>query len=380
MSMESSTADAVIIGGGFYGSAIAIYLAKTRGLRRVILLEREPELLIRASYHNQARVHNGYHYPRSFTTAFRSRVNLPRFVQDWPQVVKKDFVKLYAIARRNSKVTANQFERFCSEIGAKIKPAEPSLKRLFEPRLIENAFLVEEYAFDSTRLAEWAVKELRNAGVEVYYLTRALSISRSSCNQSLAVAIQPESGNVSSINCRYVFNCTYSGLNQFSGDFPGTKTGLKHEITEMALMQMPDELKEIGITVMDGPFFSMMPFPARGLHTLSHVRYTPHFNWKDEQGIDPYKKLDEYDRATRVDRMVRDVGRYLPALLKAKHVDSLFEIKTVLVKNEGDDGRPILYEKHAELPGCYSVLGGKIDNIYDVFEKLETEEFKSLLE
>lgn len=378
--MESSTVDAVIIGGGFYGSAIAIYLAKTRRLRRVILLEREPELLIRASYHNQARVHNGYHYPRSFTTAFRSRVNLPRFVQDWPQVVKKDFVKLYAIARRNSKVTANQFERFCSEIGAKIKPAESSLKRLFEPRLIENAFLVEEYAFDSTRLAKWAIKELRNSGVEIYYLTRALSISRSSCNQGLVVTIQPESGNVSSLNCRYVFNCTYSGLNQFLGDFPGTKTGLKHEITEMALMQMPDELKEIGITVMDGPFFSMMPFPSRGLHTLSHVRYTPHLNWKDEHGIDPYKKLDEYDRATRVDRMVRDVGRYLPALLKAKHVDSLFEIKTVLVKNEGDDGRPILYEKHAELPGCYSVLGGKIDNIYDVLEKLETEEFKSLLE
>ena len=78
--------------------------------------------------------------------------------------------------------------------------------------------------------------------------------------------------------------------------------------------------------------------------------------------------------------MVRDVGRYLPAVLEAKHVDSLFEVKTVLVKNEGDDGRPILFEKHAELPGCYSVLGGKIDNIYDVLEKLETEEFKSSLE
>ena len=26
---------------------------------------------------------------------------------------------------------------------------------------------------------------------------------------------------------------------------------------------------------MCGPFFSAMPFPARGLHTLSHVRYTP---------------------------------------------------------------------------------------------------------
>ena len=145
----------------------------------------------------------------------------------------------------------------------------------------------------------------------------------------------------------------------------------------MALMQAPGVLKEIGVTVMDGPFFSMMPFPARGLHTLSHVRYTPHFSWKDERGIDPYKKLDEYDRASRANLMVRDAARYLPTILEAKYVDSLFEVKTVLVKNEGDDGRPILFEKHAELPGCYSVLGGKIDNIYDVFEKLDTEDIHS---
>jgi hypothetical protein len=371
------TADAVIIGGGFYGSVIAIDLAKNHGLRRVILLEREPELLIRASYNNQARIHNGYHYPRSFTTAFRSRINFPRFVLDWPQVVKQDFIKLYAIARHNSKVTAKQFERFCHEIGANIKPAGASLKQLFEPRLIEDVFIVEEYAFDSTRLAEWAVKELQDAGVEIHCSTRALAISRSADDKSLIVATQSKKKKVGAepIICRYVFNCTYSGLNQFSGDFPGTQTSLKHEVTEMALMEVPEALKEIGVTVMDGLFFSMMPFPARGLHTLSHVRYTPHFSWKDEQGVDPYKKLEEYDRATRVDRMVRDVGRYLPAVLEAKYVDSLFEVKTVLVKNEGDDGRPILFEKHTELPGCYSVLGGKIDNIYDVLEKLDEQYF-----
>jgi len=380
MTLQRSTADAVVIGGGFYGAVIAIYLAKTRGLRRVILCEREEHLLTRASYNNQARVHNGYHYPRSFTTAFRSRVNLPRFVQDWPQAVKSDFVKLYAIARRNSKVTAKQFERFCDEIGALLKPADAGLKRLFEPRLIEDVFLVEEYAFDSTRLADWAVKELKEAGVEVLYSTRATAISRSPDGKSLLVDVKPKSSGVVCVNANYVFNCTYSGLNQFSGDFLGTQTRLKQEVTEMALMQVPDELANIGVTVMDGPFFSMMPFPARGLHTLSHVRYTPHFSWQDERGVDPYIKLEEYDRATRVDRMVRDVSRYMPAVAKAKYVDSLFEVKTVLIKNEGDDGRPILFEEHAELPGCYSVLGGKIDNIYDVLEKLETQEFKSSLE
>lgn len=373
MTKADSTVDAVIIGGGFYGAAIAIYLAKQRGLKHIVLVERESALLTRASYNNQARVHNGYHYPRSFTTAYRSRVNLPRFVRDWPEAVKQDFTKLYAIARRNSKVTAKQFVRFCKEIGAKIEPADQSLRQLFEPRLIEEVFVVEEYAFDSSKLASWAESELRACGVEVRYETRVTAISKGEHAQ-LKVAMREKDGNEAEIVSRYVFNCTYSGLNQFAGDFPGTRTHLKQEITEMALMRVPPVLKELGITVMDGPFFSMMPFPARGLHTLSHVRYTPHMHWNDQRGIDPYQKLNDYERATRVDRMVRDVGRYLPAALDATYVDSLFEVKTVLVKNEGDDGRPILFEKHKELPGCYSILGGKIDNIYDALEKLDEEQ------
>lgn len=373
--MSTTYADAVIIGGGFYGAAIAIYLAKQRGLKRVVLLEREPKLLCRASYHNQARVHNGYHYPRSFTTAFRSRVNLPKFVRDWPDAIKQDFTKLYAIARRNSKVTAKQFERFCHEIGAKIAPAEAALQKLFEPRLIESVFLVEEYAFDSTRLAAWAQDELRESGVEVRLATRATAVSRDAGSGLLVTALDAD-GHPAALNCRFVFNCTYSGLNQLGGDFPGTLTRLKHEITEMALVKAPPALEGLGVTVMDGPFFSMMPFPARGLHTLSHVRYTPHFSWQDEGGYDPYQKLQDYERESRVDRMLRDVGRYMPAVLDARYADSLFEVKTILQKNEGDDGRPILFEKHAELPGCYSILGGKIDNIYDVLEKLETEVFE----
>ncbi len=364
--------DAVVIGGGFYGAAIAIYLAKQRSFKHIVLIEREAALLTRASYNNQARIHNGYHYPRSYTTAYRSRVNLPKFVSDWPDAVKQDFTKLYAIARCNSKVTAKQFERFCHEIGAKIQPAAPRLQALFEPRLIEEVFQVEEYAFDTTKLANWAERELQECGVQIRLETCVTEISSGS-NGVLQVALQANQSIEELISCRYIFNCTYSGLNQFKGDFPGTQTSLKQEITEMALIQVPTALEGLGITVMDGPFFSIMPFPALGLHTLSHVRYTPHKHWNDQPGIDPYQILQQYECTSRVDRMIRDVGRYLPAALDAKYIDSLFEIKTVLIKNESDDGRPILFEKHLDLPGCYSVLGGKIDNIYDVLEKLDAE-------
>ncbi len=363
--------DAIVVGGGFYGAAIAIYLKAHRGFTNVLLIEREHDLLLRASYNNQARVHNGYHYPRSFTTAFRSRVNLPRFVQDYPHVIKRDFTKLYAISRRNSKVTARQFKRFCHEIGAKLEPASESQKKLFESRLIEEVFLVEEFAFDACKLAKWAREELNECGVEIRLNTRVTSINK----LQNALSVECKSNTRAELSSHYVFNCTYSGLNQFVGDFPGTQIKLKHEIAEMALMQAPLELENFGVTVMDGPFFSMMPFPDGGLHTLSHVRYTPHSSWLDQAEVDPYQRLASYKQETRVERMVRDVERYMPAIANAKYVESLFEVKTVLVKNEGDDGRPILFERHTSLPNCYSILGGKIDNIYDVLEKLDAEHF-----
>lgn len=372
MILQSQTFDATVIGGGFYGCAIAIYLAQQRGFRRVLLVERETGLLTRASYHNQARVHNGYHYPRSFTTAFRSRINLPRFVRDWPQVIEQDFTKLYAIARRNSKVTAKQFERFCKEIGASIEQSGSTLQQLFNPHLIENVFLVQEYAFNARKLAEWATRELHETGVHVWLNSCGTALQRAPDNK-LRLTIHGSDGTARAVESTYVFNCGYSGLNQLLGDFPGVQSGLKQEITEMALVQVPPVLNEFGITVMDGPFFSLMPFPARSLHTLSHVRYTPHCHWMDKQGINPYVRLAEYKRQTRFDRMLRDVMRYMPSTQGIQYVESIFEVKTVLQKNEGDDGRPILFERHAELPGCYSILGGKIDNIYDVLQKLDTE-------
>ncbi|ESQ12722.1 MAG: FAD-binding oxidoreductase [Thiohalocapsa sp. PB-PSB1] len=369
--------DALVIGGGFYGVCIACYLVQYRGLRSVRIIEREPWLLSRASYNNQARVHNGYHYPRSYVTAYRSRVNLPKFIADFPFAVYRDFVKLYAIARHNSKINAWQFHRFCKEIGAMLQPASREYTELFDPSRIEAVFLVQEYAFDAAQLQSWAKEKLSDCGIDV-----SLSHCVTSCHPitgATAVEIVPNDARVSSeiVAARYVFNCTYSGLNQLGGEFRPVAASLKQEITELGLVEMPSSLRGIGITVMDGPFFSAMPFPARNLHSISHVRYTPHLSWLDKPGKDPYRRLDCYDKESRVDRMIRDASRYLPALRDVLCKDSLFEVKTVLAKNEGNDGRPILFEKSRTLPGFYSVLGGKIDNIYDVLEKLSAEDIHS---
>lgn len=362
-------ADAVVIGGGFYGSVIASYLSRLPGMQRIVLLERQASLMTGASQNNQARVHNGYHYPRSLITANRSRANLPRFIADWSPAVITNFTKLYAIARKNSRVTSRQFQRFCQEIGAPLEPADPDQRQLFDSRLIEDVFVAQEPVFDYTVLAKQVSKELAANSVEVHLGSTVQRVMQSDHGR-MCIHLTGSQGEQRLLLSRWVFNCTYSGIKQLKGDATGIETPLKQEITEMALLQVPQELIRLGITIMDGPFFSLMPFPSRGLHTLSHVRYTPHLYWTDKPGLNPYKRLAQYDHQSRVDRMLRDAERYLPSISFSKHIASMFEVKTVLEKNEVDDGRPILFHRDVRLPQLCSILGGKIDNIYDILDRI----------
>ena len=367
---------AVVVGGGFYGCALAIYLKQKKKFSSVRLIEKEDELLVRASYNNQARVHNGYHYPRSFTTAFRSRINFPQFLGDFPDCIDQQFTKIYAVARQHSKVNAKQYYRFCHQIGATIKKPTAQERSLFNSHLIEDIFVVEEAAFDALALRAHFTQKLQDCDVEVSLQT---SINQVAAGSPFLLTLgKGETGDqftdqlTDEISSDYVFNCTYSGLNHISTELV-LSTQLKQEMTELALVEVPDDLKNYGLTVMDGPFFSLMPFPAEKLFSLSHVRYTPHFQWLDCHDENPYKKMRDYEFITRFERMRRDSMRFVPKVSEVVYKKSLVEVKTVLVLNEVDDGRPILLEKNQKHPRFVSILGGKLDNIYDIIEKLDRE-------
>ena len=137
--------DAVIVGGGIVGCSLTRYLKAN--LDKVLILERESTILQRASYANQARVHNGYHYPRSLRTALRSRLNFPRFVEEYRDCIEQSFAMYYGIGKLFSKVTAAQFKTFCQRINAPLEPAPKEIKSLFNRDLVEEVFLVQEYAF-----------------------------------------------------------------------------------------------------------------------------------------------------------------------------------------------------------------------------------------
>jgi len=365
---RQSEYDAIVIGGGFYGCSLACALAER--LPRILVLEREAELLTRASYANQARVHNGYHYPRSLLTAKSSAVNYPRFMQDYPDCIDRSFLHLYAIVRDTSKVTAYQFRKYCEQVGIPLRKPPASVQKLFNHARIEDTFVVEECAFDAVKLRARMGEKLRALDVETACNCEVDRLDTNSA-EGLSVVL----GDGAELGSRYVFNCTYSGINQLLARSELPRLPLKHEVTELALIQMPPSLEHVGVTVMDGPFFSSLPFPSAGLHTLSHVTYTPHESWSDFGEAVP--RSADLNRSSKSMFMLKDCERYMSAFGEARYVRSLFETKTVLLRNEIDDGRPILCCRDHGAKGLFVILGAKLDNIYDIVQTISAEHFQA---
>ncbi|GHX13725.1 FAD-dependent oxidoreductase [Vibrio cholerae] len=362
----------VIIGGGFFGIYLSDFLAKIG--HKVILLERESEFMTRASYVNQARVHNGYHYPRSILTALRSRASFPRFVNEFRDCIDTEFEKYYLIGNALSKVTAKQFKTFCDRIGAPCKEDKSMINGLLNPSMIEACFSTIEYAFNSHKLRDIMVDRINDSKVDYRFENEAISVVEDNGRIKVSVAHTSSLDEVVDvIHADHVFNCTYSGINLINKQSDISLIPLKHEMTEMCLVDVPNEIKKIGITVMCGPFFSMMPFPSKGLHSFSHVRYTPHYEWHDKKMggfINSHEKYLKDKRNSAWKHMIKDASKYIPILNDCKYEESIWDIKTVLPRSEANDSRPILFIPNYVIKGYHCIMGGKIDNVYDAIESI----------
>ena len=365
--------DVVIVGGGFFGLSLASYFAEKN--RKVLVLEKDSKLMSRASLNNQARVHNGYHYPRSLLTAIRSHESYPRFIEKFKYAIVDDFEKYYAVSCFRSNITSKQFEIFCKNVDIPCNRAPEKIRNQFNSKYIEDVFTCTEVAFDSVKLQQLVLTNLNEKYCEIKTSAKAIHIKVR--DEGLELSYE-ENGSTHKVSAAKVFNCTYSSLNEVNHNSQLPLIPLKNELTEMALVRVTDRFKDKGVTVMCGPFFSFMPFPSRGLHSFSHVSYTPHAHMVEgKPGVESKNhtsfKLEAGLYQSQWESMKRDSARYLPEVMNFEQKDSLWEIKAILPMSEMSDSRPILFQKNWGLKNYHCVLGGKIDNVFDVINHIEKD-------
>ena len=370
--------DRIIIGAGLYGLFSALHCGK-KG-EKILVLETDEEPFMRATYINQARVHMGYHYPRSLFTAEKSKDYFDKFVKDYGFCINDSFRQVYATSSNLSWTDADKFKKFCAS--AEIMCEELPQINFFREGMCDGAFLTKEFSFDALILRDYFVEEIsRLSNVKIIYNNMISSIIK----EDKSYVLETDNG---SFSTGFLLNTTYASTNQIINLLGFTPFKIKYELCEIILCKINDELKDVGITVMDGPFFSIMPFGKTGLHSLTSVTFTPHvtsyentpvFKCQEESGgkctpeqlyncnLCPAKPKSAWPYMSVMSK------KYLKDKFEFEYHSSLYSMKPILMESELDDSRPTIIKKFSEAPTFISVLSGKINTVYDLEEVLDND-------
>lgn len=361
--------DVVIIGAGIYGlhaSLNEIYRDK-----KILVIEKEDSILTRASSINQARLHNGYHYPRSVQTAKSSAKYFKKFYQDYNFAINSKFRSIYAIANENSYTSKEDFEKFCKEVNIPFQQIDSSM--YFNNGLISATYETEEYVYDINLIKKYYINKIsKHPNIEIRYNTYIKKTEIE--NSEYVLKLNDEN----TIITEYVINVSYASINQVNELFNVKKYNIKYELCEVGLGIVSENLINTAITVMDGPFFSIMPFGKTKFHSLTSVNYTPHstcyknlpeFSCQQKNHNCSKNNLDNcnkcnYSPETKIDEMADLYNTYLKKKYKFLYEKSLFAIKPILLSSEMDDSRPTVITKHRRNPTFISCLSGKFNTMY----------------
>jgi glycine/D-amino acid oxidase-like deaminating enzyme len=285
---------------------------------------------------------------------------------------------VYATSARFSWTNAAEFRQFCAAAGIRCDDVAPT--RYFNPGMCDGAFLTHEYTYDAGILRRMLLDDLSVLpGVQLRYGSAVTGIEEGSGTWRVRTA----DGQTEEAAC--LLNAAYASVNEVNALAGFEPFKIKYELCEMILCKAEGALRDVGVTVMDGPFFSIMPFGRTGLHSLTSVTFTPHlasgaalptFPCQAKSGgkCSPESLHNCNDcpaqPASAWPQMSQLARKYLREEYGFTYEGSLFSMKPILKASEIDDSRPTLVRVMRDQPRFISVLSGKINTVYDLEEVL----------
>lgn len=226
-----------VIGGGWFGCHVARSLIREG--HEVEVHEIAPRLFSGASGGNPARLHLGYHYPRSEKTRAACQSHTEEFMRQYGHLTRGVPVNIYAIAEHDSLL---DFGTYC-----KVLRPELDFTIIDDPRdyglcNVEGAVLTKERHI--------IVDEARS------FFERELSGR---------VAFEMPPGDLDDSRWDWTIDCSGCALDS---------TGVNRY--EPCLTVLLEGQADRGVTVMDGPFPSIIPWNEdRRLSSLTSAYFTP---------------------------------------------------------------------------------------------------------
>jgi hypothetical protein len=303
-------------------------------------------------------------------TARESLGYYTKFRERFPAAVF-DFQQIYGISKHNSKTSSRDFQDFVNRLGLDFERINPD--RFFNPGTIELAIKVEEPTFDAQILREQILIEIGSEpNIELCLETAVIGGKLSTTRASFLLS----SG--SKVETEGTIIATYAGINPIRQSLGLKGLPLSFELAEIVLGSVSAEMLGIGFTVMDGPFWSMMPFGNSGSVSLTSVGITPLHKSRSlpifqcqslRTGCTPMGLSDcntcHVKPSSGVAHQVQQMNLFLKNQDFFTPTKSLLTVKSTLNTTEVDDARPTLIQKEPDSK-TWTIFSGKVSTLFDL--------------
>ena len=253
-----------VIGAGIFGSLISLELSEIA--QEIHLFESSDEIMNYASRVNQARIHTGMHYPRDLSTASEALSNYHHFLARFPDAVI-ELEQYYAISGIGSKTSADEYLLFAQQLGIDFEVLPPD--SVFSDSEISLLLRVPEATFDFEIIRteiKSRILEKRNINLR---LRTAVKVVEEFTGVPTVTLLTDEKEQFD-----LVIMSVYGMTQKLGRDVFPSVSSVKYQLCEVALGSL-EGWSRVGITVMDGPFWSVMPFGKSSFHSLTNVVDTP---------------------------------------------------------------------------------------------------------
>lgn len=322
-----------ILGAGFYGCHLGLSL--TNAGHEVEIHEIRDRIFEGASGTIPARLHLGFHYPRSRITRAACQDHSEAFMARYGFLTRGVPLNIYAIAQDHSLVDFDQYVRTLQGEVPFVPVHDPMEYGLHH---CEGAVLTGERHIVTDDARTYFEEMLRD---QICYGSRAYRLD------------DPE--------WRVTIDCTFCANSSAGVD--------RYEPCLVLLLRGPTDK---AVTVMDGPFGSLYPWNEDDhLCSLSSARWTP-FSKSCKSWAEARALLDELGSSEIVyqgERMIESMAVYYPAVRDFQIEDYRLSIRAMPLS--GADSRLVEVAWAGER--TLRVRAGKIDAILHAEELVKAE-------
>jgi hypothetical protein len=348
-----------VIGAGIFGLEAAIQLSTKH---EVSVFEQKNDILLGATSNSTSRLHLGLHYPRNLETAVQSKQGFVDFERRFTDAINGNFTNYYALSNENSRVNLEQYLLAAKK--ADIQIEEIPLQNIFElgfnSAKFEKVWKCKEKVIDMKILKNQLSEEISNNSITLSLNSKIDVIEKYGSKWR----VTPE--NRETIEFDAIVKATY-GADHLKG-LPQNNEFETRDFHLTLVLEISTNSSPIGMTVVDGDFFTMLPNGFSSTHLIygpgpSVIARAQGTNYPIEWDEIPSQLVNDSER-----RIVKRMKYWAPGI-EIMNINSRMQAIRTIQSNVSDTDRRVS-QIIVVSENYYELFAGKIDHAVSMAKQL----------